>query len=264
MDSADWKLLAHASKGRPEKVDQQTRAALKQDKFVTTTSHGLEWASENRRSVITTVSLMLAVIVVIVLGGLIYNSRSETASVAFGAAMQTYQSPLTQADEPAPSGVTTYPSAAARAKAANALFLDVANEYGMTPSGHNARYFAGLTYMEAGQNQQAEDTLKQVADSWNGNLAALAKFALAELYRNSGRDPQAVEIYSELTAKPTTAIPANLAQLELADLYASEGRVDAAKQIYATLSDKDAKGPAGAIAKEKLNPAPSVQMGQQP
>ena len=45
-------------------MDQQTKAALKQDKFVTTTTHGLEWASENRRSVITTVSILVAVILI--------------------------------------------------------------------------------------------------------------------------------------------------------------------------------------------------------
>ena len=92
---------------------------------------------------------------------LVYNSRSEAASVAFGAAMQAYQTPLAQAGQAVPPGVNTYPSIVERAKAANALFLGVADKYGMTPDGRNALYFAGLTYVEAGQNQQAEDTLKK-------------------------------------------------------------------------------------------------------
>jgi lipopolysaccharide biosynthesis regulator YciM len=152
--------------------------------------------------------------------------------------------------------VKTYSSIAERAKAANALFLDVANKYGMTPDGENARYFAGLTEIEAGDNQAAEDTLKKIAGGWNSNLAGLAKFALAQLYHETGRDPQAIDIYNDLTAKPTETVPSGLAQLQLADLYQSEGRGDAAKKIYATLKDKDAKGPAGAIAAEKLNPPP--------
>ena len=69
-------------------MDQQTRAALKQDKFITTTSHGLAWASENRRSVITTSAILLAAILVVVLSAVIYNNRSDAASVAFGSAMQ--------------------------------------------------------------------------------------------------------------------------------------------------------------------------------
>lgn len=239
-------------------MDQQTKAALKKDQFVTTTTHGLEWASENRRSVITTVSILLAVIVIAVLGGVIYNTRSEAASVAFGEAMQAYQSPLTPAGTPATPGAKTYATSQDRAKAANTLFLAVADKYGMTPDGQTARYFAGLSYMEEGQNQAAEDTLKQVAGSWNSNLAALANFALAQLYRNTGRDPQAIDIYNQLTAKPTTTIPAGLAQLQLADLYTSEGKTADAKKIYASLKDKDAKGTAGMIAAEKLNPAPAT------
>jgi tetratricopeptide (TPR) repeat protein len=238
-------------------VDQQTKAALKQDKFITTTSHGLEWAAENRRSVITTTALLLAAIVVVVLSAVIYNSRSDAASVAFGAAMQAYQTPLAQPNEPAPPGTKTYPSIVERAKAANALFLDVANKYGMTPSGENALYFAGLTYMEAGQNQQAEDTLKKVATSWNSDIAALGKFALAQLYRNTSRDPQAIDLYNELSAKPTTTVPYGQARLQLADLYTAEGKPAEANKIYADLKDKDAKGPAGQIAAEKLNPAPA-------
>jgi len=238
-------------------VDQQTKAALKQDRFVTTTSHGLEWASENRQSVIVTVSILLAVIVVAVLGGVIFNSRAEAASVAFGSALETYQAPLLPAGEAVPPGVKTFPSAAERAKAANAQFLAVADKYGMTPDGKSARYFAGLTYIDEGQTQAGEDALKKVASGWDSNLAALAKFALAQLYHNTGRDPQAIDLYNQLAAKPTTTVPAGIAQLSLADVYTAEGKTEDARKIYATLSDKDAKGPAGQIAKEKLNPAPS-------
>jgi len=243
-------------------VDQQTKAALKQDKFVNTTTEGLEWASEHRQSLIVNGAIALGVIVVLVLAGVIYNSRSEAASAAFGAAMQEYQTPLAQPGEQVPPGTKTYGSIAERAKASNALFQAVADKYGMTPSGQNARYFAGLTEIEAGQTQQAEDTLKKVASGWDSNLAGLAKFALAQLYRDSGRNDQAIALYQELMKKPTTTVPAGLAQLQLADVYQAEGKTDLAKQQLAELKDKDSKGAAGAIAAQKLNPAPNPQMGQ--
>jgi len=236
-------------------VDQQTRQALKHDQFVDTTAHGLEWASENRRSLIVTGSIILALILVIVGSYFIYQRRSEQASVAFGEAMQAYQTPLAQPGQAVPPGVKTFPSAAERAKAANALFLSVADKYGMTPNGKLSRYFAGLTYIEAGQNASAESTLKQVTGGWNNDLAALAKLSLAQLYRQTGRDAQAIDLYNELTAKPATTVPAGLAQLQLAELYENEGKPDAAKKIYAQLKDKDAKGPAGQLAAQKLNPA---------
>ena len=187
-------------------MDQQTRAALKKDKFVTTTTHGLEWASEHRQSVLVNGAILLAAILVAIVSVVVYNSRSEAASVAFGAAMQAYQTPLAQSGQAVPPGMTTYSSAAERAKAAGALFQAVADRYGMTPDGKNARYFAGLTYIEAGQNQQAEEALMKVAGGWDNNLAALAKFALAQLYRNTGRDPQAIDLYNKLSAKPTATV----------------------------------------------------------
>jgi len=242
-------------------VDPQTKAALKQDKFVETTAHGLSWASQNRRSVITTVSILLLAIVVLVGAVALYSHRSEQASAAFGAAMQTYQTPLAQPGQPVPPGVKTFPSVIDRAKAANAQFLEVANRYGLTPDGSNALYFAGLTYIEAGQNASAESTLKKVADSWDGDLASLAKLSLAQLYRQTGKDQQAIEIYNQLTAKPTSTVPPGLAQLQLAELYESEGKPADAKKIYAALKDKDAKGTVGLLAAQKLNPAPAGAAG---
>ncbi len=244
-------------------MDQQTKAALKKDQFVTTTTHGLEWASKNRRSVITSVAVLLVVIFIAVASAVVYNNRSDAASVAFGAAMQVYQTPLAQSAQESAPGTTTYSSIAERAKAANALFVAVADKYGLTPDGQNARYFAGLTYIEEGQNQSAEETLKNVADGWDRNLAALAQFALAQLYRDTGRDPQAIDLYNRISAKPTSTVPYGLAQLQLADLYQSEGKTDDARKIYANLKDKDAKGAAGSIAAEKLNPTAAHTLPQQ-
>ncbi len=236
-------------------MDQQTKRELKQDQFVNVTTHGLEWASENRRSVIVTSVILLAAILVLVGGFLIYRSRSEDASIAFGQAMQAYQTPLAQPGQAVPPGVKTYSTAVERAKAANALFMAAADKYGMTPDGKISRYFGGLTYLEAGQTASAESTLKQVADGWNKDLASLAKLSLAQLYRQSGKSSQAIDLYKELTDKPTNTVPAGLAQLQLAELYADQGQPDAAKKIYAQLKDKDAKGPAGQLAAQKLNPA---------
>jgi tetratricopeptide (TPR) repeat protein len=238
-------------------VDQQTKKALKHDQFVDTTNQSLEWAKDNRQSVILTGGIVLAAVIVIVVGMVIYNSRANQASVAFGAAMQAYQTPTAAPGETVPPGIKTYASVAERAKAANELFMGVADKYSMTPDGKVSRYFAGLTYMEEGQNGPAESTLKQVAGGWNSDLAGLAKLSLAELYRQTGRDPQAIDLYNELTAKPTNTVPPGLAQLQLAELYESQGKPEMAKKIYAQLKDKDAKGPAGQLAAQKLNPTPA-------
>ncbi len=236
-------------------VDQQTKVALEQDPFVTTTSNGLEWAKENQKSVIVTVGLVLAAILVMVLAAVMYNKRADAASVAFGAAMQAYQTPLAAPGQQVPPGVKTFASVAERAKAANDLFMSCANTYSLVPDGKVCRYFGGLTYTEQGQNGEAESAFKQLAGGMNGDLASLAKLSLAQLYRQTGKDGQAVDLYNQLAAKPTASVPTGIAQLQLAELYTAQGNADAARKIYAQLKDKDAKGAAGIIAAQKLNPS---------
>jgi hypothetical protein len=83
--------------------------------------------------------------------------------------------------------------------------------------------------------------------------------ALAQLYQQTNRDPQAIDLYNELAKTDAATVPAGLAQLQLAELYSSEGKTEQARKVYAEIKDKDknSKGKPGAaaeIATEKLNP----------
>ena len=236
-------------------MDQQTRAALKQSDYSAFTENGIGWSAETRRRAIVGGVVLLAVIAVLAIGIALYNSRAEKASAAFGAAMQTYQTPLAAAGQQVPPGLKTFGSAADRARAASQQFAQVANQYGLTPDGRNARYFEGLSDMEAGQTASAETILKQVAGGWDHELGGLGKLALAQLYRGTARNPQAIELYQELAKKPTVSVPAGVAQLQLAELYENENKPEQARQIYAELKDKDGKSAAGVIAAQKLNPS---------
>jgi tetratricopeptide (TPR) repeat protein len=231
-------------------VDSQTRHALKQDKFVQTTQSGVSWVGEHRSTVIR-YSIAVVVVLALAVAGLVYyTQRSAAAETALGAAMDVYGSQLAQPGVPPAAG--TYATAAERAKAANAKFVEVAHQYGWLSEGAKAHYFAGLTYEELGQTASAETELKAAAGSMDGNLASLAKYALAGFYRQTGRDAQAIEIYNALIAKPTDAVPAFTSQLALADLYSTAGKTEQARQIWAKIKDADKTGAAGSIAAEKL------------
>lgn len=235
-----------------------------EDQFAVATSHGLEWAGQNRRTLFLYGGILVGLIGLILIGFGIYQHRTAAASSAFGAAMQVYQTPLAVAGQPAPPGVKTFANAAERAAAANGKFLAVAGQYGATEPGKLARYFAGLTYMEAGKNGPAEDTLKQVAGSWNGDVAALAKLALAQFYQGTGRDAQATTLYEDLSKGHAATVPPGLARIQMAELYQAQGKTDQARKIYAQLKDgdKDPKGnpgPVGSLASAKLNPEAQQQ-----
>lgn len=242
-------------------MDNATKrsAAKQQDQFLTTTQNSISWASQNRSTAIGAAVALVVIIAVLVGGYTFYSHRVAAASTAFGDAMQTYQTPIATPGQQIPPGTKTFPDQKSRAAAANTQFVAVASQYGMTEPGKLAKYFAGVTYAEEGQNASAESTLKEVANSWNGDTAALAKQALAQLYQQTGRDSDAITLYNELAQKDATTVPAGSAKLQLASLYESEGKTADANKIYAELKDKDKDskgqpGPAGAIAASKLAP----------
>ncbi|MGI8769965.1 MAG: tetratricopeptide repeat protein [Acidobacteriaceae bacterium] len=233
-------------------MDISTRNALKhEDAFARTTLTGFDWVQANRGRVIRITILALVVIAAIIVAAVVYSQRSTAAENALGMAMATYGTPIADPAQPVPPGVKTYASAAERAKAANPQFVDVAKRYGSMEAGENALYFSGLTYAEMGQNSQAETTLRKAAGVRNHNIAALGKLALANLLAQSGRNDEAIKLLQQLTANPTTTVPASTAQLALAAVYQTTNPT-AANKIYTSLKDKDKTTAASSIAASRL------------
>jgi tetratricopeptide (TPR) repeat protein len=232
-------------------VDTQTRHALKQDKYVEATASGIDWLQANRTNVIKLGAIVLVVVALIVTAAVVYTNRSEQAQIAFGKAIDIYNTPLRQPGQPALPGDNTYASATERAKAANPLFVQVAEHYGWLKAGANAEYFAGLTYLDLNQTASAESELQKAASSHDKGLAALAKMALAGLYRQTGRNSQAIDIYNQVIKNPTVTVPASSAKLELAELEETTDPL-AAKKLYAEIKDQDKNTAAGQIATQKL------------
>jgi predicted negative regulator of RcsB-dependent stress response len=231
-------------------VDTQTRHALKKDSFAQATATSVSWLSGHRSGIVRW-AIAAGVILVLVAGSLIcWNLRSTAADTALGAALDTYSSTLAVPGAEAEKGV--YATANARAEAANQQFLAVAQQYGRLSAGAKARYFAGVTYQELGQTAPAETELKTAAGAWDANVSSLAKLALAGLYHQTNRDAQAIDLYTQLAAKPSETVSASVAQLDLADLYAASGKQDQARALWAKVKDADKDGSAGSIAAQKL------------
>ena len=231
-------------------MDTKTRHALKKDSFAQATASSVSWLSGHRSGVLRWV--IVAVIGLVAgIGSLVFWSvRASAADTALGAAMDAYTAPLAQPGAPAEKGV--YATAGERSKAANQQFVAVAQQYGWLAEGAKAHYFAGVTYVELGQNASAETELKAAAGAWDRNLANLAKLALAGFYHQTNRDAQAIELYNALAAKPSETVSTAVAQLDLADLYAAKGQQEQARTLWAKVKDADKDGMAGSIAAQKL------------
>lgn len=242
------------------------RDGRQQAGYVLSTENGVQFTGKTRRTTLIFLGLALLLIVAISIAYSIFLHRKAEAEAAFGQAMQIYQTPLVRPDQPLPPGMKAFNTAKERATQANVQFVQVAHQYGLTEPGKLALYFAGVTYLEAGQTGQAEDALKKVADGWNGDIAALGKMALAQLYQQTSQNDQAIALYQSLAKGHVSTVPPGLAQLQLAALYTSMGRTEDARHVYAEIKDhdKDAKGKPGVaaqVATEKLNPQPAQALG---
>jgi tetratricopeptide (TPR) repeat protein len=218
--------------------------------LVAATASSMSWMSGHRSGILRW-ALSAAVVLVVIVGAIVFWSlRTSAADGALGSAIDLYSTPLAVPGAPAEKNV--YTSAADRAKEANREFVAIAKDFNWLPQGAKAHYFAGVTYQELGQTGSAETELKSAGGSWDRNTANLAKIALGGLYRQTARDAQAIELYNQVVAKPSTTVPATVAQLDLADLYAASGKQDQARALWAKVKDSDKDGQAGSIAAQKL------------
>jgi len=233
-------------------VRSYTRHQLKEDRFRASTAETIGWAVEHQ-SKLTAAGIAVAVIAALLIGGWAYiQYRDRQAQSELAAAIEKYNEPVRPAGTPDDPSVPSFSSADERSKVTNAEFTRIADKYSLTQSGNVARYFAGVTFHELGNNAGAEKDLKQVADGRYKEIASLAKLALASIYHDSNRDPQAIALYKELADHPTDSVGKGAAQFQLAALYTDSGQPDQARALYQQMLKESPASPVAQLATQKL------------
>jgi TolA-binding protein len=236
-------------------VRAETRHQLKQDRFSKATLEAAEktvnWSQEHQGKLIAAAVAVLA-IAVIAFGGWYYvNTQDEKASLDLSAAVRTMEAQLRPPGTPAQPGVQSFESLNERAMAARKQFQAIVDKYPQTYTGKLARYFVGLTSAQLGDNAAAESNLQQAANSSDKDLAALAKFALASVYRGENKDAQAVDLYKQVIDHPTIEVSKVTAQLELASFYESHQKPDEARRIYDQIQKENPSTEAASLAQRR-------------
>jgi tetratricopeptide (TPR) repeat protein len=227
-----------------------TRRQLKEDKFAETAQGAAQWATGHRKLVVWVLGLIV-VAVLLLAGGLAWrNHQIEQANVDLNSAMRTLTAPLRPAGTPA-GDTPSFTSVAERGQAAAKEFKGIADKYSLVPPGKVARYLRGSALLQAGDKAGAEQEFKTAADFSDKDLAALAKMALASIYRDSNRQADAIKIYKELSDHPTATISKGTAQLELAEMY-EKTDPQQATMIYQQLQKDDPRSTAAQVAARKL------------
>jgi len=237
-------------------VRAETRHSLKQDRFSKATLSAAEttlhWSVEHRKTLIAGAAA-LVVLVAAGLGGWFYlQQQDQKASVDLGKALRTMETPIRPAGAPAQPDQPSFTSGKERSTEAHKQFQAIVDQYPHTRASDFARYFAGITASDLGDNAGAEKNLKDVASVHNADLAALGKFALASVYRKTNRDKDAIEIYKSLAGKPTTSVGKATAQMELADLYQEKQQTQEAKRIYEQVQKENPNTEIAQVAQQKI------------
>lgn len=238
-----------------------TRRQLKEDRFAESAQEAAHWAAGHQRPLI----VGIAVALVAILGGIgvftWINRQSDKANFALGEAMRIFNAPVRPAGTPPmPGDTSSYAGSVERAKAAQKAFKSVADSYSMSKPGKLARYMEGVSAMQAGDNTLAEQELKSSSDSSDKEIAAMAKMALATLYRSTNRQADAVRVYKDLADHPTSTVSKAAAELEMADMYEATDPQQAAN-LYQQIQKEDPQSAAAQIASSKLS---GGKQGQQP
>jgi predicted negative regulator of RcsB-dependent stress response len=237
-------------------VRAETRHNLKTDQFTKTTIDMAEktvhWSAEHQSRLIV-VGVIALVLAGIAAGTWYYlDQQDEKASVELSTAVRTLDTPVRPPNMPPQPDNPSFASAAERATAAHKQFQEIASKYPHTRAADFSHYFLGLTSVDLGDYAGAERELQEVASFRNADLAALAKFALASVYRNTKRSPQAIEIYKQLAAKPATTVSKATAEIELAATLQTNNQPLEAKRIYEQLQKENPASEISQLAGAKL------------
>jgi len=237
-------------------VRAETRHQLKQDRFSRTTIDVAEktvhWSAEHQNKLLVAGAIVL-VLAAIVVGGWYYLSQQDQkASVDFSRAIRTLDTPVRPPNMPPQPDNPSFASSKERATAAHKQFQEIAEKYPHTHAADFAHYFLGLTSSDMGDNAAAERELQQVASHRNADLSALARFALATVYRNTNREKQAIDVYKQIIAKPTATVSKVAAQMELAATYQAANQPLEAKRLYEQIQKENPASEASQLASAKL------------
>jgi len=205
------------------------RRDLKKDEIREKLVQGVESVAEHQQAM----WLVIAAVLVVALAVFGWNSYSRRqtakASLALDDALKIFQARIRTPGEPLDPSEITYLDEKNKFSDADKKFLAVAAQYGRTKPGQMAEYYAALSEVHLKNYADAQKNLNQVISGGDENLVALAKFQLAEVYQQDNKGAQAVDLYKQLSDKPSVFVPKAMAMLALADYYRKNDPAQAAK-----------------------------------
>lgn len=154
--------------------------------------------------------------------------QADAARRALGKAIETAEAQVAASPAPGASGVS-FPTEKERAEKAVKEFQAVAANHGGQYR-ELARYFAAANLLIVDPARGASE-LEAISKSGNDDVAARAKFALAQAREAEGNYDAAASLYNDLAKEKHEAIAPDTISLRLATVYDKQGKKDEAADI---------------------------------
>jgi len=113
-------------------------------------------------------------------------------------------------------------------------FIDIIENYGLTPSGNLAHMYLGLCYLQKGQFEDAVNELKEY-DSDDAILAPISIGAIGDAYSELGKNDEAIEHYMKASELNTNNFTSPVYLMKAAIAYESQAKYTDALKIYELL-----------------------------
>lgn len=203
-------------------------AELKEEKNIDISeslSKAETYIEENKK----TLSLVLGALVVIIAGYLVYEKmyvggKEKEARAQLFMAEQFFR---TDSLNLAINGASTK-------DAAIPGFSEIADNYGVSPSGNLAKLYLGMSYLRSGKYDEAIDALK----SYDGNdeiTTVLALVAIGDAYTELKNNDDAISYYKKASHKNVNNFTTPYALFKLGGAYETAGNYSDAVEAYEQL-----------------------------
>ncbi len=116
-------------------------------------------------------------------------------------------------------------------------FLDVIDNYGRTPAGNLAKYYAGISYLHIGKFKEAINYLEDFKTE-DLLLKPVATGAIGDAYAELGNKEKALKYYAEAAEMKNNNFTTPIYLLKEGRMYEMIGNKEKALSIYQSLKDK--------------------------
>jgi len=195
-----------------------TRHELKETDEITSSLHKFTELAYERKKEIIAAGAALLIIIVAVAGWRLYSAnRNAAAQTQLSHAINAYNDPNIKSDK------ERYEKALAEAQKTH-------DSYRSLPAGAIAQYYMAMSQEGLGDTAKAVENLQQVVQNSDQQIAGVAKFGLAGIYKKHGELQKAEDLYKQIYEKG--GFSKSAAVFELAKLSEAGNKIDDAKNYY--------------------------------